>query len=62
MPVQSELGRLVLKRFLLFALLLDRAVARADLPAGTPLLFRKQATIKTSHEVVTKQEVTNGWK
>lgn len=50
--MQAELGRLVLKRFLLFALLLDRVVVQAGLPAGMPLLFRKQASIKTSHEVL----------
>ena len=44
---------MVLKRFLLFALLLDRAVTSLSLPAGVPLLFRKEATMKSSHEVGT---------
>lgn len=42
---------MVLKRFLLFALLLDRAVSSANLPPGVPLLFCKGASIKSSHEV-----------
>lgn len=49
-----ELGHLVLKRFLLLALLLDRAVsgpASVRPGKGTPLLFRRGQPLKSSHEV-----------
>jgi hypothetical protein len=49
---QVELGQLVLKRFLLLVLLLDRAVAGPKgYPAKTPLLFRRGQPIKSSAEV-----------
>ena len=48
---QVELGQLVLKRFLLLVLLLDKAAAAGDLPPGVPLLFRLDAPIKSSSEV-----------
>jgi hypothetical protein len=50
-PTQVELGKLVLKRFLLLVLLLDRAMLSGTLPAGTPLLFRLNSPAKTSSEV-----------
>lgn len=47
-----ELGQLVLKRFLLLALLLDRAVTgRKGYPPNTPLLFRRGQPTKSSAEV-----------
>jgi hypothetical protein len=51
-PEQVELGHLVLKRFLLLALLLDRAVSGqpGSCPAGTPLLFRRGQPLKSSAE------------
>lgn len=50
--MQVELGQLVLKRFLLLALLLDRAVAGPKLcPKGAPLLFRRGQPTKSSAEV-----------
>lgn len=42
---------MVVKRFLLLSLLLDRAVDSGSLPAGVPLLFRRDSKIKSSHEV-----------
>lgn len=49
---QVELGRLVLKRFLLLALLLDRTVTgSAPCLKGTPLLFRRGQPIKSSVQV-----------
>ena len=47
-----ELARLVLKRFLLLALLLDRAVSGqpGGCPDGTPLLFRRGQPLKSSAE------------
>ena len=44
-----ELGRLVLKRFLLLVLLLDKAVQGA--PERAPLLFRRGQPLKSSAEV-----------
>ena len=44
-----ELGRLVLKRFLLLLLLLDKAVQRR--PQQAPLLFRRGQPLKSSAEV-----------
>ena len=52
MGCQVELGHLVLKRFLLLALLLDRAVTGGmPCPKGTPLLFRRGQPIKSSVQV-----------
>lgn len=49
-----ELGQLVLKRFLLLALLLDRAVAGPKpCPKGAPLLFRRGQPTKSSAQVPT---------
>lgn len=45
----------MLKRVLLLAALLDRAVADpVALPRGTPLLFRTDARVKGSAELVTE--------
>lgn len=46
---QVELGQLVLKRFLLLVLLLDKAVAGC--PKEAPLLFRRGQPLKSSSEV-----------
>lgn len=46
-----ELGRMILKRFLLLALLLDHTISQSPLPRGTPLLFKVDAKIKSSAEV-----------
>lgn len=46
-----ELGQLVLKRFLLLVLLLEKAVGGAGMPAGLPLLFRLDAPVKSSAQV-----------
>ncbi|KAK9814207.1 hypothetical protein WJX72_002306 [[Myrmecia] bisecta] len=46
-----ELGRVVLKRFLLLVLLLDRAVLGPRLPPAVPLLFQRKALIKSSAAV-----------
>ena len=43
-----SLARLVLKRFLLLAALLDRAAVAPGLPPGAPLLFRRDAKLKAS--------------
>ncbi|GIL67632.1 hypothetical protein Vafri_20977 [Volvox africanus] len=48
----ETLGARVLGRVLLMVLLLDRMVQRHDLPAGTPSLFRQDAKIKSSEQVV----------
>jgi hypothetical protein len=48
---QVQLGRLVLKRFLLMVLLLDRAATDARLPPSVPLLFRRNAPHKSSVQV-----------
>ena len=50
--MQAELGRLVLKRVLLLALLLDRAIAACRGLQATPLLFVKEATVKSSAQVL----------
>jgi hypothetical protein len=44
-----ELGRLVLKRFLLLVLLLDKAALSG--PKEAPLLFRRGQALKSSAEV-----------
>ncbi|BDA47246.1 probable abnormal spindle-like microcephaly-associated protein homolog [Coccomyxa sp. Obi] len=50
-----ELGQLVLKRFLLLALLLDRAVAGPKpCPKGAPLLFCRGQPTKSSSQAVEK--------
>ena len=49
--VQVELGQLVLKRFLLLVLLLDKAKAAG--PEQAPLLFRRGQPLKSSAEVRT---------
>ncbi|CAL8472299.1 g11841 [Coccomyxa elongata] len=50
-----ELGQLVLKRFLLLVLLLDRAVAGPKpCPKGAPLLFCRGQPIKSSSQAVEK--------
>jgi len=48
---QDELGRLVLKRFLLLVLLMDRAAMTLANQYRTPLLFRLAGTIKSSKQV-----------
>ena len=48
----AELGRLVLKRLLLLALLLDVAAEHPARPAGTPLLFRRGQPLKSSAAAV----------
>lgn len=45
------LARLVLKRFLLLAALLDRAAQLPTLPPAAPLLFRRESKLKTSVQV-----------
>ena len=47
--VQVELGRLVLKRFLLLVLLLDKAALGS--PKEAPMLFRRGQPLKSSAEV-----------
>jgi len=49
--LQVELGQLVLKRFLLLVLLLEKAATSGDLPPGVPLLFKLNSSIKSSTEV-----------
>lgn len=49
--LQVELGQLVLKRFLLLVLLLEKAATAGDLPPGVPLLFKLNSPIKSSAEV-----------
>ena len=44
---------MVLKRFLLLAMLLDQAMLIGGLPPELPLLFRREASIKSSEEVRT---------
>lgn len=47
----AALARLVLKRFLLLAALLDRVAALPTLPPGAPLLFRRDSKLKSSAQV-----------
>jgi len=47
----AALARLVLKRFLLLAALLDRAAQLPALPSAAPLLFRRDSKLKTSVQV-----------
>jgi hypothetical protein len=49
--LQLELGRLVLKRFLLLVLLLDKAATHLTAAFRTPLLFKLTASIKSSRQV-----------
>eukprot|EP00887_Chlorella_sp_A99_P006848 scaffold2.g6848.t1 len=48
----AELGRLVLKRFLLLVALLDRVASLPALPTGTPLLFRPNSRLKSSADML----------
>ncbi len=50
-PLQRELGQLILKRFLLFVLLLERLATSSTLPSDVPLMFRLDSPIKSSKEV-----------
>ena len=45
------MGMVVLKRFLLLVLLLDKVASYMALPGKTPLLFRIDSTIKSSGQV-----------
>lgn len=49
--LQHELGQLVLKRFLLLVLLLDKAATHLTAAFRTPLLFKLTASIKSSRQV-----------
>ena len=49
--LQRKLGQLILKRFLLFVLLLERLATSDLLPPNVPLMFRLDSTIKSSREV-----------
>lgn len=49
--LQRELGQLVLKRFLLLVLLLDKAATHLTAAFRTPLLFKLTASIKSSRQV-----------
>lgn len=49
----AALARLVLKRFLLLAALLDRVAQLPTLPSAAPLLFRRDSKLKTSVQVGT---------
>lgn len=51
--VQHELGQLVLKRFLLLVLLLDKAATHLTAAFRTPLLFKLTSSIKSSRQVRT---------
>jgi hypothetical protein len=51
MNSQRELGQLILKRFLLFVLLLERMAVSGLLPPNVPLMFRLDSPIKSSQEV-----------
>ncbi|KAK3039718.1 LOW QUALITY PROTEIN: hypothetical protein RJ639_027059, partial [Escallonia herrerae] len=54
----EKLGNIVLKRFLLLVLILDRAKSQSSIPinygfdGGSPLLFTLQSNIKSSREVI----------
>jgi hypothetical protein len=48
---QVALAKLVLKRVLLLAALLDRALAAPSRPPGAPLLFRRDSKLKASSQV-----------
>lgn len=49
--LQFELGKLVLKRFLLLVLLMDRAATHLSSHYRTPLLFKLAGSIKSSKQV-----------
>jgi hypothetical protein len=49
--LQHELGQLVLKRFLLLVLLLDKAATHLTAAFRTPLLFKLTSSIKSSKQV-----------
>ena len=51
--LQVDLGRLVLKRFLLLVLLLDRAALSGQFPTSAPLLLRADGLCKRSEQVGT---------
>lgn len=51
LDMQVELGRLVLKRFLLLVLLLDRAAMSDKIPHSAPLLLRPDGVCKKSEQV-----------
>lgn len=51
--LQRELGQLVLKRFLLLVLLLDKAATHLTAAFRTPLLFKLTASVKSSRQVRT---------
>lgn len=51
LQLQHELGQLVLKRFLLLVLLLDKAATHLAAALRTPLLFKLTASIKSSRQV-----------
>ncbi|DBB17480.1 TPA: hypothetical protein ACH3X3_014500 [Trebouxia sp. C0006] len=48
-----DLGQVVLKRFLLLVLLLDRAALSDKVPGSAPLLFKRDGLCKKSSQVVT---------
>lgn len=57
----EKLGSVILKKFLLLVIILDRAKSQSSLPisygidgvdGGSPLLFTSRATIKSSSEVI----------
>ncbi|CAN6452270.1 unnamed protein product [Victoria cruziana] len=57
----EALGSVILKRFLLFVLCLDKSKCQSSLPlrygidgldGGSPLLFRKESSIKSSRQVI----------
>ena len=50
--LREELAAVVLKRFLLLVMLLDRTLTTAELPECLPLLFEPTAKIKTSADMV----------
>lgn len=61
----ESLGNVILKRFLLLVLILDRAKSQSSLPlkygidgldGGSPLLFSLQSSIKSSHQMVSGKD------
>ncbi|KAM3285377.1 abnormal spindle-like microcephaly-associated protein [Capsicum chacoense] len=59
----EKLGNIVLKRFLLLVLILDRVKTQSSLPlkygidgldGGSPLLFSLQSDVKSSHQLINK--------
>lgn len=49
--MQGDLGALILKRFLLLVMLLDRAATSLSTILRTPLLFKVDAPVKESSQV-----------